>query len=442
MEVDLSEVTSKYFEKKEHMNVTELCHLMKRHDCDKGLGFHNYSTYYHALFSPLRDKKLRLLEVGHCKKGVSLPVWKEYFSHADIMGADIEPVNKGEIQTHVFNQKSVNDIHRLMRAIGPIDIMIDDGIHAFDDNWNLWVHSFPYLNEGGIYIVEDLKSETRDEFRKRFDDFFSKSDIGSFYMVEIPYCRNDYDNCLMVFQKKKKPEMVLVTAASENHSKSLVQFLCSLIVNKVVFRHVYVYDLGLDPATLRIIKDMFSEKQVVIRTFDYSKYPSYFCITESSGHYAWKPAIVEEVANEMRSGLLFWCDAGNKIMDDLEPLFEFMTKNSIYTPSSLGKIGEWTHPMTLEYFGMDGDDPITRMEMRNAAQICFEINPDTLELIREWSRCAQIRECIAPEGSSRLNHRQDQSLLSILFYRFAARHPQSLREIRNDLFVSIHQDID
>lgn len=447
MEVDVSTIISRYFEKREHLNITELCHMMKKKDCDKGLGFHNYSTFYHALFSPLRDKKIRLLEVGNCKKGVSLPVWREYFPHAHIMGADCEPVETSDagIETHVFNQKSVNDIHRLMRSIQPVDIMIDDGIHRFDDNWNLWAHAFPYLSEGGIYIVEDLKLETRDDFTKRYDDFVHHADIGFFKMLEIPYTRNDYDNRLFVFQKKKKPELTIATAASQNHSKSLIQFLCSLIVNKVVFKHVYVYDLGLDPATLRIIKDMFSEKQVIIRTFDYAKYPPYFCITEGAGQYAWKPVIIEEVAQGMKDGLLFWCDAGNKIVDDLEPLYKFMSRNSIYTPASLGKVAEWTHPGTLEHFGMNTDDTHSRLGMRNAAQVCFHIsssNPEVMEFIEEWSRCAQRKDCIAPDGSSRLNHRHDQSILSILFYRFASRHSHLVKEVRDSFFVSIHQDID
>lgn len=434
----------RYFEKKEFLNITELCHMMKKKDCDKGLGFHNYSTFYHALFSPIRDKEVRLLEIGHCKKGVSLPVWREYFSKATIIGVDCEEIEDDSegILRYVFNQKSVEDIRRVMDSIQPVDIIIDDGIHNFDDNWNLFTHVFPYLSEGGIYIVEDLKSETRDEFLKRRHDLLKRNDVSTFQLLDIPYQKNEYDNRLLVLQKKKKPDLTIVTAASQNHSKSLIQFLCSLIVNKVVFKQVYVYDLGLDPATLRIIKDMFSEKQVRIRTFDYTKYPSYFNIDDECGQYAWKPVIIEEVAHDVKDGLLFWCDAGNKIVDDLMPLYDFMGKNYIFTPVSLGSIVDRTHPATMEYLSIQPDSSIAKLSMRNAAQVCFHIHEKTLQFIEEWSNCAQIKNCIAPDGSNRLNHRQDQSILSILFYQFSKLYPKLLTEIRDSYFVSIHQDID
>ena len=40
------------------------------------------------------------------------------------------------------------------------------------------------------------------------------------------------------------------------------------------------------------------------------------------------------------------------------------------------------------------------------------------EMIQAWAACAHDAFCIAPPGSSRANHRQDQSALSILAARF------------------------
>jgi len=36
------------------------------------------------------------------------------------------------------------------------------------------------------------------------------------------------------------------------------------------------------------------------------------------------------------------------------------------------------------------------------------------ELARPWYECSITRQCIAPDGSSRKNHRQDQSALTVL----------------------------
>ena len=38
-------------------------------------------------------------------------------------------------------------------------------------------------------------------------------------------------------------------------------------------------------------------------------------------------------------------------------------------------------------------------------------------IVEPWKRCALIRECIAPQGSSRRNHRQDQSVLTYLLHK-------------------------
>ena len=40
------------------------------------------------------------------------------------------------------------------------------------------------------------------------------------------------------------------------------------------------------------------------------------------------------------------------------------------------------------------------------------------DLITEWKDLALIKECISPELSDRSNHRQDQSILSILYYKY------------------------
>jgi len=444
MELDIEDIIRRYYEKRQYNDTTELCHLMKKHDCDKGLGFHNYSTFYHALFKGIREEPIKFLEIGHKKKGVSLPVWREYFSKATILGADVEPIEDmpGVTPAIPFDQRSSDEIHTLFKKIGDVDVILDDGIHEFGANWELFTHAFSYLKEGGVYIVEDLKSETRELFAQKRDEILSRFHLEVFHILDIPYSRNQFDNRILVLKKYRRPSLTVVTAASQNHSKSLIQFLCSMIVNKVPFEEVFVYDLGLDPTTLRIIKDMFPAHHIRLRSFHYDKYPDYFDIHTNAGQYAWKPVIIEEVAKEVKKGLLFWCDAGNKIMDNMQSLFEFMRTTYIYTPASSGTIRQWTHPRMLEYFFIQPNDIMNEKIMRNAAQVCFHLCEDTMEFIEEWSYCAQVRDCIAPKGSDRTNHRQDQSILSILYYRYLRQYPHRIHEVRDEYFVQIHQDID
>jgi hypothetical protein len=198
---DINETIKQYFQRREYNNITELCHIMKKKDCDKGLGFHNYSTFYHKLLTPYRYKSFKFLEIGYDKNGVSIPAWREYFANAEIYGADRQ-VNASIDNIHYLNQTSPDDIHRLMKVIGNMDIILDDGIHTFTENFNLFSTMFEYLNDGGIYIIEDLKGETRDEFQKRKHEICSKfQNIDLYEIIDIPYVRNQFDNRILIITK-------------------------------------------------------------------------------------------------------------------------------------------------------------------------------------------------------------------------------------------------
>lgn len=435
MEID--KIIKNYLLEGQYNNVTELCHIMKKNDIDKGMGTHNYSTFYECLFSTMRHAPLTFLEVGYKKYGRSLMAWRQYFTNARLVYADVEDKD-GSVHI-VFDQTSGPDILRLAQEIGKMDVILDDAIHQYNDNLFLLANLFECLQEGGIYLIEDLTTETRDLFLEHKDEILGMLPVRYFHMLEIPYVNNCHDNRLLVLQKRFHNPLTIATAASQNHSNSLLQFLSSLITHNVPFDNLFVYDLGLEPSVIATIRNMFPTQNMQIRTFCFHQYPSYFNIEENAGQYAWKPVIIEEVANHVKNGLLFWCDAGNKVMDNLQPLTEFMKTNCVYTPSSLGVISDWTHPHTLQILDAS---LLVGKRCRNAAQVCFSLNENTLRLIGDWSSYAQMEDCIAPLGSDRSNHRHDQSILSILYYRFIEKHPKQMTCIKDDYFVLIHQDID
>lgn len=236
-------------------------------------------------------------------------------------------------------------------------------------------------------------------------------------------------------------EVAIVTGASQNHYKSLKQFLST--VNKSIYR-CYVYDLGLDEKSVNELKSISG---VIVKYFDYSKYPTYYNIHIKAGEYAWKPAIIHELTVELvREGViqyLIWCDSGDKILNpSLNTLLPFLTMNKIYSPESSGDIRKWTHPLCLNWFSISNTDPILSRKNRNGAILTFKISDVYIqEFIADFARCASIKGCISPEGSSRMNHRQDQAVFTILYYKFLEKHPELLIEDRY-LDISIHNDID
>jgi hypothetical protein len=180
----------------------------------------------------------------------------------------------------------------------------------------------------------------------------------------------------------------------------------------------------------------------MIRDFNYHKYPAYFNIHINAGEYAWKPVIIEEVMNELGEeykGELLWCDAGNKVNGSLSFLIDIIKKNAIYSPISDGSISKWTHPKTLQSLQIHQRNPILRMRMRAGGFCGFDLSQSEVRnFIQLLSKFAQTKSVIAPEGSSRKNHRQDQSILSILYYMFMKSFP--FRDVPYYVSMLIWQD--
>ena len=210
-------------------------------------------------------------------------------------------------------------------------------------------------------------------------------------------------------QTKIIPTVTLVTGSDYSHAHSLMNLLASVKKFEPDIE-VIVYDLGLTQSQLRILMKKFNFE---VRKFDFSKYPPYFNIRIAAGEYAWKPVIIEEVAKQ-RSGIVWWMDAGNIIS---APLTDYIQKNreaGFWQTSSGGTIGRWTHPEMLRYFKLPSDWKSNEI-MLAATCVAFDTqNILAMELLSDWAKYAQVKNCIAPEGSNRTNHRQDQALLSVL----------------------------
>lgn len=121
-----------------------------------------YLAEYDRLFSPMRDKPIRLLELG-VRFGASMLMWRDYFPAATIVGLDIDPcppMFPAENRIH-FVQGSQADPSALDQAIevagGLFDIIIDDASHVGQATARSFAHLFPRgLQPGGFYVIEDI----------------------------------------------------------------------------------------------------------------------------------------------------------------------------------------------------------------------------------------------------------------------------------------------
>lgn len=148
------------------LNLDPLSRLAIRHGTDK-FGGHLYTPSYHQILGHLREKPIRMLEIGvggygerECG-GSSLRMWAEYFPNGRIFGLDISPKAlklPPRVTVLEGSQEDKEFLARLSAEHGPFDIVIDDGSHRPPHMIASFWALYPLLTPQGIYIVEDTQT--------------------------------------------------------------------------------------------------------------------------------------------------------------------------------------------------------------------------------------------------------------------------------------------
>ena len=138
-----------------------------------------YLDEWDRLFEIYRDQQINLLEIG-IQNGGSLEVWSEYFQKArKIIGCDID--KKCEVLKYdddriavIVDDANSDDCERKIIQLAQVfEIIIDDASHRSSDIVRLFARYFPHLNDGGIYIVEDLHCSYWESYEGGLNNPFS-----------------------------------------------------------------------------------------------------------------------------------------------------------------------------------------------------------------------------------------------------------------------------
>ena len=186
------------------------------------------------------------------------------------------------------------------------------------------------------------------------------------------------------------------------------------------------------------------------RTLDMSRSDQYAHVESAlKGHYAWKPHLIASaLAVAARGACVVWADGETALRSNrtLDSYCAHAQGNDGFWAGGLGitknsgSLGQWTHPGMLDHLRRmplpsRGGAPLPALSLVHAnLSSLTQCDAGVLAVIQgsaggravmeAWLSCADDEACIAPHGSTRGNHRQDQSALSLVAhaYRFDALH--------------------
>jgi hypothetical protein len=202
---------------------TPLCKIMGDNKSDKGSidiekSWHNYTTFYYSIFKDLREKPLKIFELGLGTNNLDVPSnmgvngrpcaslygWREFFVNSHIYGADIDARilhNDDKITTFYCDQTRPDIICHMWN--NPLlnfefDIIIEDGLHTYDAAVCFFENSIHKLKDNGYYIIEDISNKDIQLFKDKIIEWKKVYKNLSFKLLSLPTKCNPHDNNLLV----------------------------------------------------------------------------------------------------------------------------------------------------------------------------------------------------------------------------------------------------
>jgi len=198
--------------------LTPLCEIMIAQGSDKGGGWHNYTLVYSELLKSIKTKAKNVFELGlgttnvnipsnmgiNGTSGASLKGWSQYFTKANIYGADIDKnilFEQERIKTFYCDQTSPESISQLWSNFEKIefDFILEDGLHEYGANICFLENSLHKVKKGGFYVIEDI---VVNEIRKYLNYFENCTlDFQEYQLIDLDNPGNKQDNVLLIIKK-------------------------------------------------------------------------------------------------------------------------------------------------------------------------------------------------------------------------------------------------
>jgi len=205
----------------------------------------------------------------------------------------------------------------------------------------------------------------------------------------------------------------------------MINFIQKYCESNLDFNNLIIYDYGLNENNLNKIIKYKTLYGFEIVKFDYCNYPEHVDLDKYTGvhcNYAFKPISIYNTCLENPNKKIIWMDCANNFNSTaINDILNILQNQSIYSPicCKIGSIEsiELHHIDVIRHFELEND--IHLIPQRSGC--LFGVDYSSIcgkNIVNDWYNCSLNKNIIAPEGSSRNNHRQDQSVLTMLMYLY------------------------
>lgn len=236
-------------------------------------------------------------------------------------------------------------------------------------------------------------------------------------------------------------EYKIITAANDSYILTLIQFIKNHI-NKINTIPLIIYDLGLNDSNKKIIEELIIGYPITIKIFNYSLYPEHVNMNTYNGlycSYAFKPICVYNECTSDPTVPHIWLDSAILFsIDTIHQIIQSINTFGLYSPvgnyeKTIETI-ELNHPVTLQKVGLTEHEHNHLLQTRHACVFGVKyVNPCSKHIVDNWYNYSLQKDIIMPHGSSRNNHRQDQTILSALIFLWEKENHMSFEKSKFNL---------
>lgn len=242
------------------------------------------------------------------------------------------------------------------------------------------------------------------------------------------------------------PSLAIVTAFSENHKMLGIAMLQTLVQNEYK-GSIYIYLIPRETDRTEWMTEWRNETLKSPLHLHFVEMPT----PHAMDTYCFKPQAIQQFLLDAQREhrlprIIFWADVSTRFMEDPTPLAEAIWKDGV---DFVGRYTQWnvaeqTHDATFSYFGAQSREDYRHDLAIAATHFALNLNHTQFveEVLQPWMRCGvdSCLQCMAPLGSAKyppetegkthemgsatyLGHRQDQSVLNLLLYKYWRAHP-------------------